>query len=153
MPTVFLFLIPEMKEMNPTPLLRSRLVILRFTPPMAGHCAGLSVKITLGRVVMLILPPPGSGQIIDENLIAPTDSKMHALDNAGTFSTRKAATPHGVFNQLRISNAPGSTRNDNCQFTFGMLTGGIRHQLSLANPISLGPHEVIILSCFQRARS
>jgi len=42
---------------------------------------------------MLILPPPGSGQIIDENLIAPTDSKMHALDNAGTFSTRKAATP------------------------------------------------------------
>ena len=58
MAILVLFLRPVVKEINPAPLLKLRLVILRFTSPTVGHCVGLSVKISVGRVVMLILPPP-----------------------------------------------------------------------------------------------
>jgi len=86
-------------------------------------------------------PAPGSGRIrLLMGTVTLTDSESRGPDNAMTSPARQATR---VFDQLRISNAPGSSHN--CQFTLGMPLNGIHHELSLANSISAGPHDIMIL--------
>lgn len=70
---------------------------------------------------------PGSGQIIDGNSITPTDNEARALGNSGPSPTHEETIPRGAFHQLQISNAPGSTHNVTCKFTFSTPLRSMRH--------------------------